>query len=160
MTYSDLYEKVKSGEFKLPIVVKIKTPLWDEFELDTGCKAKLISIIPSKHGEDEVGLYFDFSEFEEYNKSFWKHDYYDKAGNPTEAVYEQPWYTKLNCKCDCYVNLDTEIEFEILTNPTEIITFESELYLNGDNCAVNSFVPNGAHLVGKKVKVTIEVLED
>jgi hypothetical protein len=107
MNYRELYEKCFSGEIVLPIEVTIKQPLWDEFELDAGCKAKIIRIEDNVSAES-IEVIFDFRDHEEYNKQFWKHDYYDDNGQPTLAIYETKSYDKLNYKCSAYCE-DTDM---------------------------------------------------
>jgi hypothetical protein len=161
MTYKELHDKIKSGEIKLPITVKINEPLWEEFELDAGCKAKLTHIRPTRD-IGELKLYFDFSKFEEYNKNFWTHDYYDDNHNPTLAIYETKKYEKLEGKCDCYVENSCDVQFTL--EPTEVIIFESIIgrhVNNGKYSGVGEIVgkPFTTSHIGKKVKVTVEFLE-
>lgn len=109
MTYQEMYDKIIAGEIILPIEVTVIKPICEEFELDEGCKAKIIRFTKSDDRE-WFQVTFDFSEYETYNKQFWKHDYYDQDGNSTLALYELKSYQKMNCKCDSYMDFGAIVE--------------------------------------------------
>jgi len=146
MTYSELVRKVDGGEIILPIVATIKKPLWEEFELDAGCKALLTGIEYTGDGS-EVKVCFDFNEFIEYNKVFWKRDYYDTNGVPCLAIYETSGWERLEGRCDCYVTGQDDVQFSTKT-PHSFVS---------DTMRTSVLVPE--ELVGKKFRVTFTEME-
>lgn len=59
---------------------------------EEGMKARIKGIVCDGYGEYVV--YFDFSEFEEYNKKLMKSDYYDKNGIPCLRWDQTSYYPK------------------------------------------------------------------
>lgn len=66
----------------------------EEFDASPGIKARIIAVDKSEdYGLDHcVKVFFDVSEFVEYNKNKWEAIYFDDAGNPTLTYPEKSWY--------------------------------------------------------------------
>lgn len=125
MIYKELIQKIENGQIKLPIEVKITSRVWDDFELDRGCKAKLVKI--EVESSDEVCLYFDFSDYVEYNKAYWEENWYIETGVQKVKYNESKWFKVKGPYSTVYVCEEEYIHFAIVEEVSDESSFEDKI---------------------------------
>jgi len=133
MNYKEFYEKLESGEIVLPVEIQITSPIWDEFELDKNCKAKIVAFI-DKYDDNEDNCFeitFDYSDYVEFNKNFWKPDWNLQSGG-RGMFCETNYFAKQNGKCVCYVDAKDDIHFVFTDEDEKIVVSKKEYLLYKD----------------------------
>ncbi len=98
------------------VVFNEKTDIM-ESDFDIGMKARVLGI--DLKDDDVWRVYFDFSEFNEYNKARAKPNYYDERGKPTLTWWDKSYFPK-NFKCSEYSNPE-ELHFELCEEEPETV---------------------------------------
>jgi hypothetical protein len=104
MTFNELHKELGKGKtFEVTLNKGIED---HETMFDEGCKAT----ISMNHATDDyLCISCNFTNYEEYNKIFYKPNYYDKNGVPCLKVYETCFYPKNKIET-VYFDYDCDVE--------------------------------------------------
>lgn len=109
-TIPELLEAVRNGQ--RPVVTFRKEIENKEGYAELGMRARVVG---AKEKVDVVSLTFDFSDFEEHNKTLESTNYYDKSGNPTLTAREAGYYKP-----------QESYYFDTSESPADFFDYESE----------------------------------